>query len=335
MNTLNILKTRFINVKSTNPYRNLALEEILVDESRDDTVTLYLWQNDHTIVIGRNQDAWRECKVGEFEADGGHIARRLSGGGAVYHDMGNQNFTFIANVKDYDVERHTEVIRRAARLFGIDAVRSGRNDILADERKFSGNAFYRSGDKCYHHGTILINTDMTVLAKYLNPSPEKLQGKGIASVKSRVVNLAELSGEITTAKMVDALTKAFEDVYETKPEILSEEAYDTDRLRELTKKYASREWRLGEPKPYTARYYGRLSFGEIDIRLNVIGGRIDTATVYSDANDATLAPRVAAAINELSVGGLAFDEPRVASMIASCGGVEAAEISAKFASLAL
>jgi len=238
------VKTRLYISKCINPYRNLAVEEILLQRTQPEEVTLYLWQNDHTIVIGRNQDAWRECRVEAFERDGGLLARRLSGGGAVYHDRGNLNFTFLARAAWYDVQRQTEVVCKAVRAFGIGAIRSERNDILVEGRKFSGNAYYQSGDYYYHHGTILVHSDMSKLVKYLTPSPEKLTGKGVASVRARVINLHELLPGLTVDGVCTAMIDAFADEYGT-PASLEEDAFDSSELDARTARYASKEWRLG------------------------------------------------------------------------------------------
>ncbi|GHU68423.1 lipoate--protein ligase [Clostridia bacterium] len=280
----------------TDPARNLAAEELLLGRVQPGEVGLYLWQNAHTIVIGRNQDAWRECKVDLFEQEGGRLVRRLSGGGAVYHDMGNQNFTFVARKDRYDLTRQTEVIRLAARRFGIDAVRSGRNDILAEGRKFSGNAFYQSGSQCYHHGTVLIDTDMARLGRYLQPHPEKLAGKGVASVTSRVINLKELHPDLTAAAMRLALTEAFEEVYGASAVQLTADDLSAADWDALTAHYADPAWRLGTPQPYTMRLDQRFEFGETDIHLTIEAGVVIRAEVFSDAMDADFAPALAGAL---------------------------------------
>ena len=162
-----------------NPYRNLATEKLLLDSVGEDSLILYLWQNEKTVVIGRNQNPLAECNCALLKEENGFLARRLSGGGAVFHDCGNLNFTFLCCTENYDLEKQLRVIQKACEMAGIHAELNGRNDLLADGRKFSGNAFYNSKGKSYHHGTILINADKEKLTKYLTPPKAKLWAKGV------------------------------------------------------------------------------------------------------------------------------------------------------------
>ena len=191
--------------QGTDPYYNLALEQHLMASVPEDAVILYLWQNRNTVVIGRNQNPWGECRTTALEEDGGLLARRMSGSGAVYHDLGNLNFTFLASRENYDLNKQLSVITAACAQLGIPAQVSGRNDLTADGRKFSGNAFYESAGRACHHGTLLVDADLEKLGKYLMPSKAKLQAKGVDSVRARVANLKEFSPELTVETMKNAL----------------------------------------------------------------------------------------------------------------------------------
>ena len=199
---------KYICSENTSPYYNLALERSLFDFVDEDTVILYLWQNSHTIVIGKNQNAYAECKVDEFINDGGNLARRPSGGGAVYHDLGNLNFSIIC--KESIAKEHTyqRIVKEALRFFGIVSEFNGRNDLTVDDKKFSGNAFYVKDDVLCQHGTILINSDFKELSKYLTPDISKLERNHVNSVESRVVTLSEISDQITVESMKEAMIKA-------------------------------------------------------------------------------------------------------------------------------
>ena len=150
-----ITRTYYYTEESTDPFYNLAIEQHLLDIVPKGSCILYLWQNKHTVVIGKNQNCWKECKMQELADDGGRMVRRLSGGGAVYHDLGNLNFTCVTHKEDYDVARQLDVILTALHALGIHAEKSGRNDLHVDGRKFSGNAFYDNGSRCFHHGCTL------------------------------------------------------------------------------------------------------------------------------------------------------------------------------------
>ena len=279
-----------------NPHWNLAMEQHLLEQVTPGCCILYLWQNQNTVVIGRNQNAFKECRTTLLEQEGGHLARRLSGGGAVFHDLGNLNFTFLVPQADYDLDRQFSVIQEAVRSFGIPAEKSGRNDVLADGRKFSGNAFYRNGTQAYHHGTLLVDVDMQKMGRYLNPSKAKLQSKGVDSVRSRVVNLRELNPDITIDKLKAAMAEAFSKVYGLPLERISENALDMPYVDALCQKNGSWEWLYGQKIPFTFEWEDRFPWGGIQIALQVENGIVEQARVYSDAMDWTIPPKLEQAL---------------------------------------
>ena len=278
---------KVIRTANTDPYVNLATEEFLTMNAEEGVMTLFLWQNAHTVVIGRNQNPWRECDVEAIKRDGIYLARRISGGGAVYHDMGNLNFTFIARDGLYDTGRQTEVILQACRLLGIGAEKTGRNDLTVDGRKFSGHAYYSSQGCNYHHGTIMMDVKGDDLTKYLNVPESKLKSKGVESVRSRVTNLRDhLDGELAGAPvaeligaMQDAMIKAAEKEYGSKA--LFEELPEVPL--ELLDKYASEEWRLGTRIAFEKEIIHRFGWGEAQILLSMKGGYIKDCRIYSDS----------------------------------------------------
>lgn len=273
----------FLNNYSTNCYENLNIENELLSRVDSKTVILYLWQNENTVVIGKNQNPLAECDINKVQQDGVKIARRLSGGGAVFHDKGNLNFTFVAHKENYDLQKQMEVIKKACALAGINAEISGRNDILVDSKKFSGNAFYHTKTVSLHHGTLLIDSNLEKVGKYLTPDLSKLQSKGVKSVKSRVVNLSEINPELTCDKMREYMVSAAEDVYGVK----AEEYTDINSLKveETIKLYSSREYIFATPIPYTAVFKGRLDLGQFEIRILVKNEKIEDLQVFTDALD--------------------------------------------------
>ena len=236
---------RFLSTNCVDPYENLALEELLF-ETQGEGATFYLWQNERTVVIGRNQNAWRECRVELLESEDGKLARRSSGGGAVFHDLGNLNFTFLLPKDQYDLVRQLGVIQKAAAKFGIDTSFTGRNDLVltATGEKFSGNAFRFSNNVALHHGTILISADFSRLGRYLAPSQMKLESKGVKSVVSRVTNLGLQNPELTVETMKQALMEAFEAEYGAY-EPHSWDLIDQEKLEQKRQTYASWEWKFG------------------------------------------------------------------------------------------
>ena len=288
------------------PYSNLALEQALLERVGAGELILYLWRNARTVVIGRNQNPWKECRTTLLTQEGGRLARRLSGGGAVFHDLGNLNFTFLMREEDYDLSRQLSVIETACRSLGIPVERSGRNDLLADGRKFSGNAFYKHNGAAYHHGTLMVDVDTDLAMRYLSPSKAKLAAKGVDSVRSRIVNLREFVPALTIDQLSDALIAALVDVYvpnlslrdqcahwsrQSVPSVqtISPDEFD---LSELTAKYASDAWLYGQKLPFTLSVEDRFPWGGVELQLHIESGVIRSAKVYTDAMDDMLAVRI-------------------------------------------
>ncbi|WP_035291784.1 MULTISPECIES: lipoate--protein ligase [Clostridiaceae] len=275
--------TNIVVSKSINPWFNLALEEKLVKEAKANEIILYLWQNADTVVIGKNQNPWKECKCRELEEDGGKLARRLSGGGAVFHDIGNLNFTFAMDKGLYNLENQLQVILKAVKNLGINAEFSGRNDILADGRKFSGNAFYFGDHTCYHHGTLLVNGDMKRLVQYLTVSEKKIKSKGIDSVKSRIVNLKEINDKISIEKLMEQLEKSFQEAY---GRVQGKKIYtekNSNEMQQLYEKYSSWEFRYGSSPKFDICLEERFPWGGIEFNLKLKNAKVLEAKVYSDA----------------------------------------------------
>lgn len=268
--------------ESFDPKFNLSIEEWLMDCSEPDEVILFLWQNENTIVIGRNQNPYKECDVKKLKEDDVCLIRRLSGGGAVYHDLGNLNFTFIASDNNYDVENNLKVIIDAIDKFGIKSAFNGRNDLLVNDRKFSGNAFISDKGKSCHHGTLLVDVDLDKLSRYLTVSPLKLKSKGIESVISRVVNLKEICPQMTIESLKTALITSFNDFYntETKTIILDEHEVEVAKYLE---KYNSWEWNYSESPDFSIVFENKFDWGIFEINLELSDGKITDCKIFTDS----------------------------------------------------
>ncbi len=282
----------FIETDSTEPYYNLALEEALLRRVGPGQCILYLWQNRRTVVIGRNQNAENECRIPLLEAEGGFLARRLSGGGAVYHDLGNLNFTFLMPTPDFNVDLQTEVILRAVQRCGIQARRTGRNDLTVEGRKFSGHAYYHSGGRSYHHGTLMVEVETGPMERYLNPSRLKMQAKGVPSVRSRVGNLRDWNPELTVAGLKEALKAAFQQVYSLPAREIEESELDPGLLEAGRARFASPQWKYGRKKTLNHSREARFDWGTVRVDFSLEGNVIEDACLWSDGLEADYLERV-------------------------------------------
>ena len=280
----NNIRTHVLHSETLNPWFNLAMENLIFNGMKPEGHVLYLWRNSSTVVIGRYQNPWLECHLDRMEEDGVKLARRQSGGGAVYHDEKNLNFTFMSDNDDYSIERNFEIIIKALSKFGINAEVSGRNDILTAGRKISGSAFKLTKDRAFHHGTLLVDVDLERLTGYLNPDKRKLASKGIKSVKSRVANLTEFNKSINTDLLSDAVAKAFfkylgsgdEDVLNLKS------LENNPGLFEYYEQMKSLEWLYQKTPDFNHRIDKRFDWGGMEINLNVKNAVIEEAVIFSD-----------------------------------------------------
>jgi lipoate-protein ligase A len=271
--------------KSDIPYHNLAREAFMLENAPPHCGIFYLWQNRKTVVIGRNQNAWKECRVVELENSGGFLARRLSGGGAVFHDGGNLCFTFILPKEDYDVVRQTAVLLDALKKLKFDAVMKGRNDLEIDGKKFSGHAYYQGKKNALHHGTFLVNANLSLAQQYLSPSQEKIVSKGVSSVKSRIVNLCSFNRLLTIEQLSKALIESTENAYGVKFESLEDVFFDKTDIAERETCFAAPEWKYGHSPECSMETSSRFDWGGVNLHFDVIEGKIARLVVFSDAMD--------------------------------------------------
>ncbi len=268
---------------------NLAGEAYLIKE--DVEHILYLWVNDPCIVIGRFQNPYSECNLERMDADGVQLVRRKSGGGAVYHDRGNLCFTLIGKKDTSSKEENFALVLDALKRIGIDAELSGRNDILSQGKKISGNAFQSTPTKFCHHGTLLITSDLSVMANYLTPSSTKLASKAVKSVASRVGNLSEVKKDITTQEVEQALIEAFCDKYG--PTHVT--PIDFKKLAEAQddyKQFGDRSILLEKTPQFTHLVHHRYSWGECSLHMDVEKTKITQVRLFTDALDTSLPARI-------------------------------------------
>lgn len=307
---------------------NLARDGYFLENNKKGDVVLYFYVNKNAVIIGRNQNAWKECSIANMDADGVQLVRRHSGGGAVFHDNGNLNFSFITDEKHYDLNRQMRVILNAVSKLGLKAELSGRNDITVDGKKFSGNAFSLAKGNRSHHGTILVNADLTKLSNYLCVSKEKMRSKGIDSVRARVCNICELSSGLTVEAMRRLVIESFIEEYGA----ASEYVFDGTALAEVEERrerLASWEWRFGKTPQFDFETDKRFSFGDTQVYFNLRDGVIRETKVYSDCLDTELTTEI-----ENALTGVHFRKEEIKAALSKMKDQNiAAELAEHFCSL--
>ena len=270
----------------TDPRVNLALEEHCLRHPEMTGDYLLFYVNEPSIIVGRNQNTIEEINADYVRERGIHVVRRVSGGGAVYHDAGNLNFSFLTRYDRsffHNFRKFTEPVIAALRTMGVRAELTGRNDIVVGERKISGNAQYASGARMLSHGTLLLDSRLESVVEALDVKADKIASKGLKSVRSRVANISEfLAAPLAMADFKASLVESiFAPLGGMREHVLSEA--DWDRVRELAReKYGAWEWNYGRSPDFDIRRVHRFPIGQIDARIDVSKGRIRQIRIFGD-----------------------------------------------------
>lgn len=277
----------FIDNKGiTDPRINLAIEEYALKNLDINETYLLFYINEPSIIIGKNQNTIEEINTEYVESRGIHVVRRLSGGGAVYHDLGNLNFSFIT--KDdgesfHNFRKFTEPVIKALKKLGVNAELSGRNDIEAEGRKISGNAQFSTKGRMFSHGTLLFDSEMDHVVSALKVKKDKIESKGIKSVRSRVANISEfLTKKINIEEFRSLILEyIFEGAEEISEYVLTDE--DWENIHQLSKeRYQNWDWNYGKSPKFNLQHSHRFPVGSIDVRLEVNKGKIENCKIYGD-----------------------------------------------------
>lgn len=278
---------KYIINENNNPRYNLALEEYVLKNL--DGEYFFLWQNEPTIVIGKHQNTISEINLDYVEKKGIHVVRRMSGGGAVYHDLGNINFSFIQEKKDladFDFSFFTRPIVDLLSELGIKAEFNSRNDLAIDGKKFSGNAQYIFKKKILHHGTLLFNSEMEELVNSLKVSKDKIESKGLKSIKSRVANIKDYIGEDSKIKEVSDFKVALFEHMKNRMEEFEEYVLTENDKKEIEKlkkeKYDKWEWNYGESPEADIYRQRKYTAGKVESYIKLKDGLIENIKLYGD-----------------------------------------------------
>ena len=282
----------FVPNENNDPRINLAIEIFLLQEMKVDEPILLFYINEPSIIIGRNQNTIEEINKDYVDAHGIHVVRRFSGGGAVYHDFGNLNFSFIMpddGNSFRDFEKLTKPIVQALHEMGVEGAQlKGRNDLVIDDMKFSGNAMYATNGRMFAHGTIMFDSDINEVVNALKVRKDKIESKGIKSIRSRVTNIKpflpkDKQDMTTEAFREEILLKIFgvDSVDQVKTYTLTEE--DWVKINEISDKYYRNwDWNYGKSPAFDIERRKRFPIGSIEVRFNVQEGKITEAKIYGD-----------------------------------------------------
>jgi len=262
---------------SFDPVYNFSIEAYLLSICQPNEVILFLWANHPCIVLGKHQNPYKECQLDLIKEAHISLVRRLSGGGTVYQDLGNLNFSFIAHKPIYNIKKHFSVVLDALTLFNIHGYKSSRNDLLLNGRKFSGNAFIHRKSLACHHGTLLIHTNLEQLTRYLESSTQIIVGKSVPSVPSKVINLREVQPTLTLEEVVHALTKKFDQHYTGS--LIHQPLPATHLLKSYINQFQSWAWTFGATPNYTLSHKQVYTWGTVSMDLTIKQDKIKTCSI--------------------------------------------------------
>ncbi len=281
--------------ESHNPYLNVAIEKSLFDGFKDGLI-IYFWINEPCIVIGRNQNPYKEINLKKAKEKGIKIVRRFSGGGAVYQDLGNLNYTIIS--KERNINKVLKIIREPLAQLGISTELSGRNDIMLEGKKISGVAYLENNGCFMYHGTLLINSNLSLLDAVLTPPKIKMESKGISSVRERVRNLKEIDKNFSSIYLIEKVKENIIDLVPYLP--------DKDKIEEYMEAISSDKWIYGELPEFNIELNKLINGRETEIRLFVKTGIIENATVFSDSLEVSFSSKI-----EKNLIGKSFSEENI------------------------
>jgi lipoate-protein ligase A len=278
---------KLISNTNNDPTINLALEEYCVRNlDVENEMYILFYVNQPSIIIGKHQNTIEEINKEYVDSKGIKVVRRISGGGAVYHDFGNLNFSFITKYSPeffHNFEKFTRPVVETLREMGVNAELGGRNDITVDGRKISGNAQFTNLKSMFSHGTLLLNSHIEDVVQALNVKIDKIESKGIKSVRSRVANISEfLKEELSVEEFREKIVMNLFKDYETMPtyELSDSEWEEVNKLSES--KYKTWEWNFGRSPEFNIQKVNRFDFGQVDARIFVKDGKINNIKFFGD-----------------------------------------------------
>jgi len=304
---------RVMRTGSRDVWRNLAVEEWLLDRAEAFGPTLFLCRNDPALVIGKNQNPWREADLDRARRAGVRVARRSSGGGAVFHDPGNLNFSFIVPRERYDADAQFAAVIRALGSAGIAAEVSNRTNLCAGGRKVSGNAFCLKARVAMHHGTLLVRADLDRMRWLVPAAPPDIEGHAVPSVPAEVVNLTELARELTMESLERALIESATGMWGGPVEVFSDEDAARWHWEDVWRRHASWEWVYGRTPPFRIRLpLARRGVREGSVAVRVVDGLVAEVEFDPPGAGESLAPGAGV--------GLRYDSAVIAGLLAGNGG---------------